>query len=60
MKQVSFLVLSIMSISIFRQKTYKFLSNFPRITLSRNAKIRMIDVILLNPSINLGFYFWNC
>ena len=30
--------LSIMSISIFCQKTYKFLSNFPRITLSRNAK----------------------
>ena len=27
-----------MSISIFRQKTYKFLSNFPKITLSRNAK----------------------
>ena len=30
--------LSIMSISIFHQKTYKFLSNFSRITLSKNAK----------------------
>ena len=30
--------LSIMSISIFRQKTYKLLSNFAKITLSRNAK----------------------
>ena len=37
-----------MSISIFHQKTYKFLSNFPRITLSRNAKIRMIDVPVKN------------